>query len=94
MNDIRRRFPMHMRDFFLMLLKVKGDFFIRSDELDAAWALFTPVLNELEGKKIVPEYHPYGGRGPVALGAHYLVISNRLLCHCQKTCTMVVGMTP
>ncbi|KAL8137823.1 hypothetical protein V2J09_003824 [Rumex salicifolius] len=41
-----------------------------SDELNAAWSLFTPVLKELEEKKIVPEYYPYGSRGPV--GAHYL----------------------
>ncbi|CAA6662914.1 unnamed protein product [Spirodela intermedia] len=44
--------------------------FIRSDELDAAWALFTPLLKELEEKKIAPELYPYGSRGPV--GAHYL----------------------
>lgn len=44
--------------------------FIRSDELDAAWALFTPMLKELELKKIVPELYPHGSRGPV--GAHYL----------------------
>ncbi|GLT38851.1 hypothetical protein SLA2020_130700 [Shorea laevis] len=56
----------------LLLDAIEGErrLFIRSDELDAAWALFTPVLKELEEKKIVPEYYPYGGRGPV--GAHYL----------------------
>lgn len=56
----------------LLLDAVEGErrLFIRSDELDAAWSLFTPVLKELEEKKIVPEYYPYGSRGPV--GAHYL----------------------
>lgn len=44
--------------------------FIRSDELDAAWAIFTPVLKELEDQMIAPELYPYGSRGPV--GAHYL----------------------
>lgn len=56
----------------LLLDAIEGErrLFIRSDELDAAWALFTPVLKELEKKKTAPEYYPYGSRGPV--GAHYL----------------------
>ncbi|XP_062077111.1 glucose-6-phosphate 1-dehydrogenase, chloroplastic-like isoform X2 [Humulus lupulus] len=56
----------------LLLDAIEGErrLFIRSDELDAAWSLFTPFLKELEEKKIVPEYYPYGSRGPV--GAHYL----------------------
>ncbi|GLT73294.1 hypothetical protein SLA2020_451630 [Shorea laevis] len=56
----------------LLLDAVEGErrLFIRSDELDAAWALFTPLLKELEDKKIIPEYYPHGSRGPV--GAHYL----------------------
>jgi glucose-6-phosphate 1-dehydrogenase len=44
--------------------------FIRSDELDSAWALFTPLLKEIKNKKIAPELYPYGSRGPV--GARYL----------------------
>jgi glucose-6-phosphate 1-dehydrogenase len=56
----------------LLLDAIEGErrLFIRSDELDAAWSLFTPVLNEIEEKKITPEYYPYGSRGPVC--AHYL----------------------
>lgn len=56
----------------LLLDAIEGErrLFIRSDELKAAWALFTPVLKELEEKKKIPEYYPYGSRGPV--GAHYL----------------------
>ncbi|KAL8136666.1 hypothetical protein V2J09_002667 [Rumex salicifolius] len=56
----------------LLLDAIEGErrLFIRSDELDAAWALFTPLLKELEEKKIGPEMYPYGSRGPV--GAHYL----------------------
>lgn len=56
----------------LLLDAVAGErrLFIRSDELDAAWSLFTPLLKELEEKKIAPELYPYGSRGPV--GAHYL----------------------
>lgn len=56
----------------LLLDAIEGErrLFIRSDELDAAWALFTPVLKELEEKRIAPELYPYGSRGPV--GEHYL----------------------
>ncbi|CAL1355082.1 unnamed protein product [Linum trigynum] len=56
----------------LLLDAIGGErrLFIRSDELDAAWSLFTPVLKELEEKRTIPEYYPYGSRGPV--GAHYL----------------------
>ncbi|XP_059661248.1 glucose-6-phosphate 1-dehydrogenase, chloroplastic-like isoform X2 [Cornus florida] len=62
----------------LLLDAIEGErrLFIRSDELDAAWALFTPVLKELEEKKIVPELYPYGSRGPV--GAHYLAASHNV----------------
>jgi glucose-6-phosphate 1-dehydrogenase len=56
----------------LILDAIEGErrLFIRSDELDAAWALFTPLLQELERRKVTPELYPYGSRGPV--GAHYL----------------------
>ncbi|CAL9120431.1 unnamed protein product [Musa acuminata var. zebrina] len=56
----------------LLLDAIEGErrLFIRSDELDAAWELFTPLLKELEEKKIGPELYPHGSRGPV--GAHYL----------------------
>ncbi|XP_040378396.1 glucose-6-phosphate 1-dehydrogenase, chloroplastic-like isoform X2 [Oryza brachyantha] len=56
----------------LLLDAIEGErrLFIRSDELDAAWAIFTPVLRELEGRRVAPELYPYGSRGPV--GAHYL----------------------
>lgn len=62
----------------LLLDAIEGErrLFIRSDELDAAWSLFTPVLKELEEKKIIPEYYPYGSRGPV--GAHYLAAKHNV----------------
>jgi len=56
----------------LLLDVVNGDkrLFIRYDELEAAWGLYTPVLHELEVAGVAPELYPYGSRGP--LGAHYL----------------------
>ncbi|KAL1187618.1 Glucose-6-phosphate 1-dehydrogenase 3 [Cardamine amara subsp. amara] len=62
----------------LLLDAIEGErrLFIRSDELDAAWALFTPLLKELEEKKTIPESYPYGSRGPV--GAHYLAAKHKV----------------
>lgn len=39
--------------------------FVRDDELDVSWALFTPLLQYLEGPNAPqPEIYPYGSRGP------------------------------
>ncbi|ODV94323.1 hypothetical protein PACTADRAFT_70950 [Pachysolen tannophilus NRRL Y-2460] len=44
--------------------------FVRSDELEVSWALFTPLLNYLESDNApVPEKYPYGSRGPKNLSA-------------------------
>ncbi|KAK9075519.1 hypothetical protein SSX86_003843 [Deinandra increscens subsp. villosa] len=68
------RYPKEIPDAYerLLLDAIEGErrLFIRSDELNAAWSIFTPLLKELETKKIAPELYPYGSRGPV--GAHYL----------------------
>ncbi|KAL5865421.1 hypothetical protein ACOSQ3_002935 [Xanthoceras sorbifolium] len=56
----------------LLLDAIEGErrSFVRSDELDAAWEVFTPLLKELERKKVVPELYSCGSTGPV--GVHYL----------------------
>ncbi|OLY78967.1 Glucose-6-phosphate 1-dehydrogenase [Smittium mucronatum] len=38
--------------------------FVRADELDEAWRIFTPILKRIENEKIVPLPYPYGSRGP------------------------------
>jgi len=45
---------------------VRGDhnLFVRADELKAAWAIFTPILHQLEREKIAPIVYDFGGRGP------------------------------
>lgn len=50
----------------LILDVVRGDhnLFVRVDELQAAWRIFTPVLHQLEGEKIKPKEYPFGSRGP------------------------------
>ncbi|KAH3758423.1 glucose 6-phosphate-1-dehydrogenase [Pelomyxa schiedti] len=45
---------------------VRGDhsLFVRSDELQAAWKIFTPLLMTLEEKHIKPLEYQWGSRGP------------------------------
>nr|XP_027203211.1 glucose-6-phosphate 1-dehydrogenase-like [Dermatophagoides pteronyssinus] len=38
--------------------------FVRTDELREAWRIFTPLLKEIETKKVVPLPYIYGSRGP------------------------------
>jgi glucose-6-phosphate 1-dehydrogenase len=47
---------------------IRGDhnLFVRSDELVAAWAIFTPLLHRIEGERIKPELYEYGSRGPAS----------------------------
>ena len=54
----------------LILDVMRGDrsLFIRSDELRAAWDIFTPVLHEIERQGLVPEPYPFGSNGPAAAG--------------------------
>jgi len=49
----------------LLLDVVRGDhnLFVRNDELDAAWKIFTPILHTLEGEKIKPHEYVFGSRG-------------------------------
>lgn len=47
----------------LILDALKGDHsnFVRDDELDASWRIFTPLLHYLDdNKEIVPMEYPYG----------------------------------
>ncbi|XP_020276740.1 glucose-6-phosphate 1-dehydrogenase 4, chloroplastic isoform X1 [Asparagus officinalis] len=56
----------------LLLDVINGDnhLFMRSDELEAAWNVLTPILHEIDENKMIPELYEFGGRGPV--GAYYL----------------------
>ncbi|KAI6164877.1 glucose-6-P dehydrogenase [Pisolithus thermaeus] len=58
----------------LILDALKGDHsnFVRDDELDVAWKIFTPILHWIDGKegeRPKPESYPYGSRGPARLDA-------------------------
>ena len=55
----------------LLLDVIQGDksLFIRSDELQVAWDIFTPVLHELDARNIEPRRYAFGSRGPQAADA-------------------------
>ncbi len=43
----------------LILDVIRGDhnLFVRNDELEAAWKIFTPILHQLDKEKIKPEIY-------------------------------------
>ncbi len=45
---------------------LRGDhnLFVRDDELEAAWKIFTPILHQLERQKVKPVPYEFGSRGP------------------------------
>eukprot|EP01006_Ploeotia_vitrea_P027221 TRINITY_DN60072_c0_g1_i1.p1 TRINITY_DN60072_c0_g1~~TRINITY_DN60072_c0_g1_i1.p1 ORF type:complete len:558 (+),score=41.27 TRINITY_DN60072_c0_g1_i1:691-2364(+) len=38
--------------------------FVRTDELEAAWKIFTPLLHKIETDRVKPVTYEFGGRGP------------------------------
>lgn len=50
----------------LLLDVLEGDrsLFIRADELEAAWDVFSPLLAEIEGRGVAPCLYPFGGGRP------------------------------
>ncbi|KAK9767151.1 Glucose-6-phosphate 1-dehydrogenase [Basidiobolus ranarum] len=55
----------------LLLDAFSGDHtnFVRDDELDAAWKILTPILNQIDKEKIEPIKYAYGSRGPVEVNS-------------------------
>ncbi|KAN0059796.1 Glucose-6-phosphate 1-dehydrogenase [Thecaphora frezii] len=53
----------------LILDALNGDHsnFVRDDELDVSWAIFTPILHAIDAGKIKNEPYEYGSRGPASL---------------------------
>lgn len=50
----------------LLLDVIRGDhnLFVRGDELEASWKIFTPILHELDKATENPLQYEFGGRGP------------------------------
>ena len=74
--DYRRRYPgVVIPDAYsrLILECLRGDqqHFLRRDELRAAWAIFTPLLHDIDAGKVPVHVYPFGSRGPIE--AHELI---------------------
>lgn len=76
-TDLDLTYSSRYKDFWIpeayeVLIKdaLEGDHsnFVRDDELDVSWKLFTPLLEYLEGPEAPPPVeYPYGSRGPRGL---------------------------
>jgi glucose-6-phosphate 1-dehydrogenase len=66
----RAKFKQQIPDAYesLLLEVVRGDksLFIRDDELQAAWDVFSPVLQAIDEREIIPESYAFGSSGPAA----------------------------
>ncbi|KDN41665.1 putative ZWF1-glucose-6-phosphate dehydrogenase [Tilletiaria anomala UBC 951] len=53
----------------LILDALQGDHsnFVRDDELDVSWKIFTPILHAIDAGKLKNEPYQYGSRGPASL---------------------------
>ena len=48
----------------LEVLRGRSAGFVRKDELEEAWRIFTPLLHRIEREKVMPQIYPQGTRGP------------------------------
>jgi len=66
----KQRFDARLPDAYERLIYdvLRGDhnLFVRVDELEAAWKIFTPVLHHIEKQKVKPSVYQFGSRGPQA----------------------------
>lgn len=63
------RIPEAYESLLLDVLRADHSNFVRADELEAAWKIFTPVLHRIEREHIIPISYPFGSRGPDAADA-------------------------
>lgn len=64
----RHRYAIRLPDAYESLINdvINGNStnFVRKDELDAAWRIYTPLLHQIDNGKIQPIPYPAGTRGP------------------------------
>lgn len=82
----------------LLLDVVNGErgLFIRGDELEAAWDIFTPALHALEQRRQQPESYAIGGAGPSgldALAARYGILDARIFER-EETASRALSVVP
>jgi glucose-6-phosphate 1-dehydrogenase len=65
-NDV---IPDAYESLILDIIRGDGSLFIRADELEAAWDIFTPALHDLDDRRVKPRGYAFGGTGPDAANA-------------------------
>ena len=76
--ELSAKIPDAYTRLILDVLRGQQSAFVRNDELEAAWNIFTPLLRSLEnGKGPDPIPYPYGSRGPAAADAFLSQIYHR-----------------
>uniref|UniRef100_A0A1I7YLR7 glucose-6-phosphate dehydrogenase (NADP(+)) n=1 Tax=Steinernema glaseri TaxID=37863 RepID=A0A1I7YLR7_9BILA len=58
------RLPDAYERLFLEVINGSQINFVRTDELDYAWKIFTPLLKKIEREEITPKRYLFGSRGP------------------------------
>jgi glucose-6-phosphate 1-dehydrogenase len=61
--------PDAYEDLLLDVMQGEKSLFIRRDELEAAWDIFTPALHALDEQAAQPEPYAFGSNGPAAASA-------------------------
>ncbi|XP_011493976.1 PREDICTED: glucose-6-phosphate 1-dehydrogenase-like [Ceratosolen solmsi marchali] len=56
--------PQAYSNLLLDVFSGSQKYFVRTDELKEAWRIFTPILHQIENKKIRPIQYKYGSTGP------------------------------
>ena len=63
-GDEAKQLPDAYERLILDVLRNDHNLFVRADELTAAWKIFTPILHELDEKRVKPVIYEYKSRGP------------------------------
>eukprot|EP00834_Sanchytrium_tribonematis_P001650 NODE_42_length_34079_cov_0.552619.p14 type:complete len:176 gc:universal NODE_42_length_34079_cov_0.552619:7178-6651(-) len=58
------RIPEAYESLFLDALAHNQSNFVRSDELDESWRIFSPILHQIENSRLEPAKYAAGSRGP------------------------------
>jgi glucose-6-phosphate 1-dehydrogenase len=62
----KTRLPDAYERLILDVLRTDHSNFVRDDELEASWKIFTPLLHRIDNEKVVPQKYEFGSRGPKA----------------------------
>ncbi|CAK5108472.1 unnamed protein product [Meloidogyne enterolobii] len=60
------RFPDAYERLFFDLFSGRQYSFVRADELEQAWRIFSPLLRQIENERVRPEPYVHGSRGPAS----------------------------